>query len=918
MTPAALKTQALAFIQNNRPAEAERCYRQALALAPDDHEAHFGLANLLLNLGRDQEAAGCYQQAIHCQPTHAETYNNQGVALNNLGRYDDAVASYRLALDLKPDYALAWNNLGNSLAALKQWAKAEAAFNRALALKTDLASAHYNLANVLVEQQRWADAEAAYRRAIKHRSDYAAAFNNLGNLLLNRKRYDEAIPALRQALRYNPQHAGAYNNLGLTLFRKGEAEKAVEHIQTALRLQPNFAEAYCSLGIIHNEELRHADAVAAYRAALRIQPEHAEAHCGLGNALASLGNDEEAAHEYHEALCCKPDYPEALSNLGILFDTANKMDEAADCHRRALALNPELANVHTLLGNTLARQGKLEQAAESYRQALALAPGDGIRIKLAIMLPPILHSHAHIEEVRAGLEKNLDALSNGATSRTLHPLSPRGEAERGDTGKPPMSPSPQPSPIMGVGFFCEDVSPPSPLGGVGRGRGGSVREHEGVDRDAPSTFAPKVAPFDVRASSPLRLIEPDKEIGNANFFLAYHGLNNRDLQTKLARLYEAACPELLWTAPHCLEKRPRSGPIKIGFISKFMHNHSIGKTTSGLLAELSRDRFRVYALFIPPVVDDELSRFIRAKADETHILSLSLAAARRKIAELELDILFYQDIGMEVFGYFLAFARLAPVQCVTFGHPDTTGIRNMDYWVSNDLFEPDDAQAHYSEKLFLLHDLGTLAYYYRPKLPSPAKTRADFKLPEDATLYLCPQTLFKFHPDFDAILDGILRADPRARVVLIQAKIPYWVELLKNRFAQTFPELLDRVLFVPQQNSRDFIGLLALADVILDTPHFNGMNTSLEAFSVGTPVVTWPRALQRGRHTYGMYRKMNMDECIAQSADDYVAIAVRLGTDRAFRTEVREKILTRNTVLYEDKRVISEFQRFFHEALRSL
>src|SRR5208337_1279441 len=97
--------------------------------------------------------------------------------------------------------------------------------------------------------------------------------------------------------------------------------------------------------------------------------------------------------------------------------------------------------------------------------------------------------------------------------------------------------------------------------------------------------------------------------------------------------------------------------------------------------------------------------------------------AREQIAALALDILFYQDIGMEPTSFFLAFARLAPVQCVSFGHPNTTGIPNMDYFVSNDLFEPPDAPSHYSERLILLHDLPTLAYYYKPPLPAAPVNR---------------------------------------------------------------------------------------------------------------------------------------------------------------------------------------------------
>src|SRR5207253_6863521 len=132
------------------------------------------------------------------------------------------------------------------------------------------------------------------------------------------------------------------------------------------------------------------------------------------------------------------------------------------------------------------------------------------------------------------------------------------------------------------------------------------------------------------------------------------------------------------------------------------------------------------AIFIAPVVDDDFSRAIRKDAARSIVVPQDLPAARAAIEALELDVLFYQDIGMEPFGYFLAFSRLAPVQCVSFGHPDTTGIPTMDYFVSNDRYEPGDAQEHYSERLFLLHSLPTLAYYEPPERGSVRRTRADF------------------------------------------------------------------------------------------------------------------------------------------------------------------------------------------------
>jgi predicted O-linked N-acetylglucosamine transferase (SPINDLY family) len=402
-------------------------------------------------------------------------------------------------------------------------------------------------------------------------------------------------------------------------------------------------------------------------------------------------------------------------------------------------------------------------------------------------------------------------------------------------------------------------------------------------------------------------------VGASNFFLAYQPECNKDLQKKAAQLYAAVCPDLLYTAPHCHgRKQGVAGErIRVGFISKFMHNHSIGRTTRGLLANLDRSRFHVTALFVPPLVDDFISQFVRNSADDYRVLPTTLQAARLDIAALELDVLFYQDIGMDAYTYFLAFSRLAPVQCVSFGHPDTTGIPNMDYWVSSENFEEEGASQHYSEKLFLLRNLGSLAYYYRPTLQQPEKGRGDFGLPANKHLYLCPQALFKLHPDFDAILAGILRGDALGEVVLVEARTTAWVELLRERFQATIPDIADRIRFIPGLSQEDFLSLIAVCDVMLDTIYFNGMNTSLEALAVGTPVVTMPNALQRGRHTLGMYQRMGMFECVAWSPDEYIRIALSLGTNADFREEIKTRIMSRNGVLFEDVEVVREFERFF-------
>ena len=130
-------------------------------------------------------------------------------------------------------------------------------------------------------------------------------------------------------------------------------------------------------------------------------------------------------------------------------------------------------------------------------------------------------------------------------------------------------------------------------------------------------------------------------------------------------------------------------------------------------------------------------------------------------------------------------------------------------------------------------------------------------------------------------------------------------------------QVMDRTTILPWLQDGDFINLIAVSDVMLDTTHFSGYTTSLEAFAVGTPVVTLPGEFQRGRHTLGFYKEMGLMDCVAASREEYVDLAVRLGTDTAFRETITGKILARNHVLYEKHNVVTEYERFFLAALKA-
>ena len=697
----------------------------------------------------------------------------------------------------------------------------------------------------------------------------------LGTTMASEGDHASAIAAFSTVIANNPSIASFHHSLASSLRMTGRTLAACDAYAAAVVQAPgdpdyrnDYASCLTTLG-------RHEEAVVEFERTLALNPSEPSVLYNLANVLRELGQLDEAVIRYQQAVALNPQDAAVLNNLGLVYKTQGDHAKAEHQFRAAQAANAEFLDASNNLGVVLHLRKRVDEAIDVFRALIARAPDYA---KAYANLGLALQDQGRYLEAATTYEQYLAQESSvGIQVRkaTLLPVVPQSVAEI-ETSR---------------ARFVTEVS--------------ALFDHE------------------------LRLDDPVVEVGTGAFYLAYHGLNNRELHALVGALYRQLCPSLKFTAAHCqpspllpdesasergnLAAGQRRQRLRVGFISKFMYDHSIGRTTSGLVANLCRDQFEVIAIFIAPFVNDAMSGFITESADEAVILPDDLARARERIAALQLDVLFFQDIGMEPTAYFLAHARLAPVQCLSFGHPDTTGIANMDYFVTSELFETADCEDHYSEQVFKLRGIASLAYYYRPALRDPPKRRVDFGLREDQHCYVCAQTLFKFHPDFDTTLRNILCADPDGVLVLVEASTAHLTALLQRRFETSLADVINRVVWVPGLSRADFLNLLAVCDVALDTLHFNGMNTSLEAFAVGTPVVTQPTALQRGRHTFGMYTRMGIDACIARDAAHYVSIAVALGTDPAERERISAQILARNDCLYEDVQVVREFERFFLE-----
>ena len=581
----------------------------------------------------------------------------------------------------------------------------------------------------------------------------------------------------------------------------------------------------------------------------------------IGHLAHSIGENESAVFLINQAIQNTPDRSQYYQSLGEIYKDLGKFNNALQCFKKAIELDSARPDTRVSLGNIYHLQGKFNEAESDYLKALKLDANTG---NAFVGLGNLYKEQGKVEEAANCFTKSLAINSNpGLEIKTAFLL-----------------------PV--INDSKESIQ--------------TCRER----------LEKKLAQIKRKN---IRLADPYVQVGTTSFHLAYHGLGNKDVQEKIASFYREIFPDLSWRPNERAKLHGGNSRITIGLISRFLYRHTIGYLNYGIIKHLNRGRFHV-KVFHFSGIEDDLSKAIQQAADEVVELPENLKKARRIIAEQALDILFYLDIGMDPLTCFLAYSRLAPVQCTTWGHVDTTGIPSMDYYLSSVHAEPQNAQQHYSERLYLMERFPMYCYF--PDLPHEPVPRENVGLPVDHNLYVCPQSLFKFHPDFDCLLKAILEKDPDGLLILFEGKHSSWAELLRKRFSKSMPEVTDRIHFHPRVPRKEFLSIVSLADVILDTLHFNGGYTSLLCLGCGVPIVTMPGQFLRGRMTQALYKQIDLNECIVEDEQSYVDLAVALATDKSRNRQIRRKIKSRSCSLFEDISAVHELEGFFEWSLEQI
>ncbi|CAN0159173.1 unnamed protein product [Ascophyllum nodosum] len=682
----------------------------------------------------------------------------------------------------------------------------------------------------------------------------------------------EALLWFERALRLDSSDAAVTLEYAVALHRLGREEEAERGYKQVIAMEKSSQGgardlARCNLASLLHERGDLEGAVKGYRALLRDSPRSAIVLNNLGTVLLSLEEGhQEGLAMLDEALSLEPSNVEIMMNVGLQSQDSGDLDRARTLYLR--------------------RKWKRN---------------DGLAVRRAIMLPPVMLSEDEIDREKARLAQAVEDL--------IH-------------RDPPLV---IPDPVRGlerVQFYLVY-------------RGGNHRELQQNIARMHTLASPMILSVSP-ALQDIGRVKPSSGANTVSTTTGFDGLESGIRATKTL-------------------------PLRVGFVSKFFGDEEPhGMLLEGIIRHLPREHFHVT---VCPIAHPKarLSPVLADAADEVVKLPGKLRASKKILGELMLDVLVYADMNSEPISHFLGFSRLARVQAAFWGNPITTGIPSIDYFISAEVMEPQNRtmlsenDEAYSEQVVLLGGQGI--WYEQPiraqslGRDSPAirgmkkaelrrHLKSKLGLEEDSLVYMCPQSLFKLRPAFDLVLRDIIqafadrphqessatstgiKASRKAYVVLIEGRRKRWTEELWRRLEASVPEIISQAYRAKQTTSAGaaFHSLLASADVLLHPFPFGGSKTAADGLSLGVPVVAMEGSALPGRMAYSLYRTMGLDGpmnsgcCVARDREGYVQLAVRLGRDARYRRWAGDLIDRRSEVLWDRREVVLGWARFLARA----
>lgn len=387
----------------------------------------------------------------------------------------------------------------------------------------------------------------------------------------------------------------------------------------------------------------------------------------------------------------------------------------------------------------------------------------------------------------------------------------------------------------------------------------------------------------------------------ANFIPIYFANGNTCEVTKLrATIMEFVLLKNGAAIDAKLPKRPKHrARIKVGYLNAHFGAQTETHVTLPTL-QLDREKFEV-CLFAIASSGGPIEAHCRSFADSFTLLPANIHQQVKTIREAALDVLI---IGTNITAVtnavsLIALHRLAPLQLVSYCSPVSTGMRHVDGYLTGTFNDLPGLQEHFTEKLhFCEGPPGCLDYTVEAKASTRPVDRAGLGIAPDEVVFVNAAACYKILPEMQETWARILRAVPKARLLLLPFN-PNWSSAFPvKQFERSLAEICarhgvsrDRFILAGSLPSRaDVKALESIADVYLDTFPFSGSISVIDPLELGIPTVVWEAETHRSRMAASLLRELQLPELITTDEAGYLDLATRLATDAGYRHELNARI----------------------------
>jgi predicted O-linked N-acetylglucosamine transferase (SPINDLY family) len=625
-----------------------------------------------------------------------------------------------------------------------------------------------------------------------------------------------------------PAHAAAHYLAGVLARSEGDAAAARAQFHAAVEAAPEYADARVALITSLVDAGEAGSAVAVARAGLELDPGAGALSRALGQAELAQGDAAAAVIAFETALAYDPGNADAHYNHGVALQSMRKLADAARAYQRALACDPALFAADFNLGVIFDQQGHAGAAITAFSNVLTRVPNHVAAYKA---LAETLLASGRIDAWFANFDR-FEQHCPAHLMLAVHALEVC--AYRGDFAK--------------LGRYLDGLR-----------AGEFTADTADETLDALQQLLYLLHFFDV---------EPE-------------------LFGRYARTHDALARKLYgepW--PRRTERQP--GKLRIGYLSGDFRNHVMGKMMLEAMRHHDHARFDVIGYATTHARDEWTPRFESAFTRFRSLAALTDVVAAHRIADDDLDVLV--DLSTHTRGARPAILARKParVQITHVASAGTLAMSAIDFKLTDRY-----ADTGHDEQMQIEPPLAMegCVYPFRHIAPSaqPPFTRDALQIPGDAIVIGAFCTPLKLSQRCLALWRDVLARLPRA--LLAFSPLHPGLRSVFERLAALAGIEPQRIVFVPQgrddaQNQARY----RVIDFVLDPMPYGGVNGTLEALDMGVPVVTLMGARHAERTSYSILTNLGVTDTIAQTGGEYVDIALRLATDRAFMQAVRARI----------------------------